>query len=200
MEIKKVISDKKEFLELLLLADEQESMIDRYLERGDMFVLYDNGLKACCVVTREGEGIYEIKNIATISFFQRQGYGKRLIQFLFDHYRGKCSEMLVGTGDAPSTLSFYEHCGFTISHRLKNFFTDNYDHPMYEDGKQLVDMVYLKKTFSICFVMEMDINRLVKEYGSYQKRFRLSDCVDEIIELYVYITNRRTHNIDSFFI
>ena len=59
MEIKKVISDKKEFLELLLLADEQESMIDRYLERGDMFVLYDNGLKACCVVTREGEGIYE---------------------------------------------------------------------------------------------------------------------------------------------
>ena len=109
MEIKKVISDKKEFLELLLLADEQESMIDRYLERGDMFVLYDNGLKACCVVTREGEGIYEIKNIATISFFQ--------------------------------------HCGFTISHRLKNFFTDNYDHPMYEDGKQLVDMVYLKKTF-----------------------------------------------------
>ena len=137
MEIKKVISDKKEFLELLLLADEQESMIDRYLERGDMFVLYDNGLKACCVVTREGEGIYEIKNIATISFFQRQGYGKRLIQ----------SEMLVGTGDAPSTLSFYEHCGFTISHRLKNFFTDNYDHPMYEDGKQLVDMVYLKKTF-----------------------------------------------------
>lgn len=94
MEIKKVISDKKEFLELLLLADEQESMIDRYLERGDMFVLYDNGLKACCVVTREGEGIYEIKNIATISFFQRQGYGKRLIQFLFDHYRGKCSELL----------------------------------------------------------------------------------------------------------
>ena len=147
MEIKKVISDKKEFLELLLLADEQESMIDRYLERGDMFVLYDNGLKACCVVTREGEGIYEIKNIATISFFQRQGYGKRLIQFLFDHYRGKCSELLVGTGDVPSTLSFYEHCGFTISHRLKNFFTDNYDHPMYEEGKQLVDMVYLKKTF-----------------------------------------------------
>jgi len=28
MEIKKVISDKKEFLDLLLLADEQEDMID----------------------------------------------------------------------------------------------------------------------------------------------------------------------------
>ena len=124
MEIKKVISDKKEFLELLLLADEQEDMIDRYLERGDMFVLYDDGLKALCV-----------------------GYGKRLIEFLFEYYQGKCSEMLVGTGDVPSSRSFYEHCGFAISHRIKNFFTDNYDHPMYEDGVQLVDMIYLKKTF-----------------------------------------------------
>ena len=157
MEIKKVISDKKEFLELLLLADEQEDMIDRYLERGDMFVLYDDGLKALCVVTREGESVYEIKNIATVPFFnvrdttvlffQRQGYGKRLIEFLFEYYQGKCSEMLVGTGDVPSSRSFYEHCGFAISHRIKNFFTDNYDHPMYEDGVQLVDMIYLKKTF-----------------------------------------------------
>lgn len=147
MEIKKVISDKKEFLELLLLADEQEDMIDRYLERGDMFVLDDNGVKAVCVVTREGEGSYEIKNIATVPFFQRQGYGKRLIEFLFGHYQGECTEMLVGTGDVPSALSFYEHCGFTISHRIENFFTDNYDHPIYEEGKQLVDMVYLKRTF-----------------------------------------------------
>lgn len=92
MEIKLVTSDKKEFLDLLLLADEQESMIDRYLERGDMFVLYDDGLKALCVVTREGEGVYEIKNIATVPFFQRQGYGKRLIEFLFEYYQGKCSE------------------------------------------------------------------------------------------------------------
>ena len=31
MKIEKITSDKKRFLELLLLADEQESMIDRYL-------------------------------------------------------------------------------------------------------------------------------------------------------------------------
>ena len=54
--------------------------------------------------------------------------------------------MLVGTGDVPSSRSFYEHCSFAISHRIKNFFTDNYDHPMYEDDMQLVDMIYLKKT------------------------------------------------------
>jgi hypothetical protein len=53
--------------------------------------------------------------------------------------------MLVGTGDVPSALSFYKKCGFAESHRIQNFFTDNYDHPMFEDGKQLVDMVYLKR-------------------------------------------------------
>ena len=118
-------------MDLLLLADEQESMIDKYLERGEMFALYDDGLKAISVVTCEGEGIYEIKNIAVCPSSQRKGYGKRLVDYLFGYYQGRCSVMLVGTGDTPSTLSFYEHCGFRISHRLKNFFTDNYDHPIY---------------------------------------------------------------------
>lgn len=146
MEIQPITTDKKQFLDLLLLADEQEDMIDRYLERGEMFALYDNGIKAACVVTSEGFGVYEIKNIATIPAFQKQGYGKRLIEFLFEYYKGKCSVMLVGTGDVPSSTTFYQRCGFTVSHRVKNFFTDHYDHPMFEDGEQLVDMVYLKKT------------------------------------------------------
>ena len=36
MDIIRVTEDKKKFIDLLLLADEQEDMIDRYLERGDM--------------------------------------------------------------------------------------------------------------------------------------------------------------------
>ena len=53
--------------------------------------------------------------------------------------------MMVGTGDSVLTIPFYQKCGFTESHRVKNFFTDNYDHPIFEGGKQLVDMVYLGK-------------------------------------------------------
>ena len=64
MEIRNVEKDKKRYLELLLLADEQEDMIDRYLERGTMYVLEDGGVKAECVVTDEGDGILELKNIA----------------------------------------------------------------------------------------------------------------------------------------
>lgn len=136
--------DKRKYIDLLLIADEQESMIDKYLERGEMFVLNDNGVKAECVVTNEADGIYELKNIAVMPDSQRMGYGKRLIDYLFSYY-ADCNTLLVGTGDVPSTLCFYNKCGFTESYRIKNFFIDNYDHLMFEDGKQLVDMVYLKR-------------------------------------------------------
>lgn len=52
--------------------------------------------------------------------------------------------MLVGTGDSPATISFYTNCGFVYSHRIPNFLTDNYDRPIFEEGKQLKDMIYLK--------------------------------------------------------
>lgn len=144
MTIRKVTENKKAYLDLLLLADEQEAMIDKYLERGDMFVLIDGGVVAQCVVTKEGDGVYELKSISVAPEHQRRGFGRRLIDYLFSHY-ADCRVMLVGTGDVPSALGFYRSCGFTQSHRVKNFFTDNYDHPMYEDGIQLVDMVYLSR-------------------------------------------------------
>lgn len=144
MKIEKVTADKKAYLDLLLLADEQEDMIDKYFDRGEMFVLYDDNVKAECVVTKEAEGVYELKNIAVSPAFQRQGYGKRLIEYVFSYYID-CKSMLVGTGDVPSSLGFYHSCGFCESHRIKNFFTDNYDHLMFEGGTQLVDMVYLKR-------------------------------------------------------
>ena len=144
VEIKEVKENKKQYLSLLLLADEQENMIDRYIEKGTMYVLNDNGVKCECIVTDEGLGILEIKNIATVPTHQGMGYGKALISFIADHYKFKYDILQVGTGDVPSTVGFYKACGFEYSNRLKNFFTDNYDHPIYEDDVQLVDMIYLK--------------------------------------------------------
>ena len=45
----------------------------------------------------------------------------------------------------PAILSFYKRFGFEESHRIKNFFIDHYDHPMFEENIQLIDMIYLKK-------------------------------------------------------
>ena len=145
MKIRKIKENKKQFLSLLLLADEQENMIDRYLKRGTMYVLDDNGVKAECVVTDEGDGILEIKNIATVPEYQGKGYAKAMIDFIIAKYREDYSVLQVGTGDSPSTIPFYEKCGFVRSHIIPNFFTENYNHPIYEDGIQLVDMVYLKR-------------------------------------------------------
>ena len=88
MEIRAVETDKKRYLDLLLLADEQEDMIDRYLERGTMYVLEDDGAKAECVVTDEGDGILEVKNIAVEPAFQGKGYGKAMMDFLIQTYKG----------------------------------------------------------------------------------------------------------------
>lgn len=144
MKIRKVTGNKKEYIDLLLLADEQEDMVDKYLDRGEMFVLDDNGVKAECVVTKESDGVYELKNIAVHPEYQYKGYGKALIEYLFSYYTD-CKTMFVGTGDSPGILDFYKRCGFTESHRIRNFFTDNYDHTMYDNGIQLIDMIYLKR-------------------------------------------------------
>ena len=145
VEIRRVETNKKQYLALLLLADEQEDMIDRYLERGSMYVLEDDGVKAECVVTDEGGGVLELKNIAVEPDFQGKGYGKALVDFLIRTYAGQYMLLQVGTGDSPSTIPFYESCGFCRHHLVKNFFTDHYDHPIYECGVKLVDMVSLQR-------------------------------------------------------
>lgn len=145
IEIVKIKENKKRFLNLLLLGDEEENMIDRYLEDSEVFALYDQDLKSICVVKQLSKTEFEIKNVATYEKYQRQGYGYNLIKFVLKHYENKCETMYVGTGDLASIIKFYKKNGFKFSHKVKNFFIDNYNDPMYENGTQLIDMIYLKK-------------------------------------------------------
>ena len=81
--------------------------------------------------------------------YQRKGYGTAMIRFLEERYRGQYGILQVGTGDSPLTVPFYEACGFRRSHTVKNFFTEYYDHPIYEAGVLLKDMVYLRKKMDV---------------------------------------------------
>jgi GNAT superfamily N-acetyltransferase len=149
MEIKQIIENKEKYMDLLFLADEQEEMIHKYLHRGELFALYEDGdLKTVSVITKEDKTTYEIKNIATYEKYQGKGYGQYMIKYIIENYRNKCNRLLVGTGDSVKTITFYKKCGFINSHIVKNFFIDNYDHKMFEEGKQLIDMVYLKIEFN----------------------------------------------------
>lgn len=129
------------------MGDEQENMVNKYLNRGELYALYDQDLKTVCVVTRESDNILEIKNIATYEKDRGKGYGSIMIKYIIEKYRGKCNQLLVGTGEDDGILSFYKSLGFTYSHKIKDYFIDNYDHEMFENGKQLKDMIYLKIDF-----------------------------------------------------
>lgn len=120
-------------------------MIDRYLEDSEMFALYDGGLRTVAVVSKEPKRIYELKNLATEPASQRKGYGKKMVDYLLAYYHGKGRILQAGTGAGSSNVAFYEKCGFTVTHTVEGFFTDNYDHPIIEDGKTITDMVYLQR-------------------------------------------------------
>lgn len=112
MEIREITGNKRRYLPLLLVGDEQEEMVMRYLPHGSLFVCFDPDPCAVAVVTDEGDG---------------------------------CCELRVGTGETPSTLSFYAQCGFRPAGRIPDFFTRNYDHPIVEEGVLLRDMILLEQ-------------------------------------------------------
>lgn len=67
-----------------------------------------------------------------------------MIEFVKEQYKDSYDVLQVGTGDSPLTIPFYEKCGFQKFRVVENFFVENYDHPIYEEGVQLVDMIYLR--------------------------------------------------------
>jgi len=148
--IDEVVCDKREYMPLLLMADEQESMVERYLDRGRMFVMRDSDTPiAVCVVTDEGADICELKNLAVVPSYRKHGFGADMIRHVEQLFASEgFAVMQVGTGETPSTMRFYRSCGFCISHRIPAFFRMNYDHIIVEEGVTLCDMVYLSKPIS----------------------------------------------------
>jgi GNAT superfamily N-acetyltransferase len=108
-------------MDLLLLGDEQESMVKKYLYIGELFALYDNDLKMVSVITKEDDETYEIKNIATYEKCHRKGYGSYMIKYIIGEYRNKCKKILVGTGDNDKILLFYKNVALHIHIQLKLF-------------------------------------------------------------------------------
>ncbi|MDR1569103.1 MAG: GNAT family N-acetyltransferase [Oscillospiraceae bacterium] len=144
MDIRKIVDNKRSYLPLLLLADEDERSIDAYIDRGDLYALFDDGLKSVCVVTDEGDGSFELQNLATDPAFQRKGYASALIKYIKLEYAERGRTLWVGTGDSPLTIPFYKHNGFAYSHTITDEILRHYDHPIYENGVQLRDKVYLR--------------------------------------------------------
>ncbi len=137
------VRDKKQYLPLLLIGDELESMIDRYIDQGSLYVGFlDNEPIAVCVTLGKDTDV-EVKNLAVLPEFRCHGYGRRMLRHV--ERLNPDRTIILGTGETPSTFRFYNSCGYVYSHRVPNFFTDNYIAPIIEEGVTLRDMIYLKK-------------------------------------------------------
>lgn len=136
------LENKRQFSDLLLLADPDWPMLLKYLPDGDMFVLFLGDEPICeAVLSIRPDGQLELKNLATAPEHQGRGHARTLLNHLFDLYRTQYDTMFVGT----AFPGLYEHFGFTYAYTLQNFFIDNYPEPIIDEGRQCIDMLYFRR-------------------------------------------------------
>ena len=87
MEIKKIINNKEKYMNLLLEADPDESVVKQYINNGEMYVAFE-GEEAVCeiIVTEVDNEVCELKNIATLENSRGKGYAQKLIKYVFKEY------------------------------------------------------------------------------------------------------------------
>ena len=148
MEIKKIESNKLDYTELLLEADPEIEVVKKYIDKGDMYVLFedDNIPVAEIIITKVNDEECELKNIATSKSVRGIGYAGKLISYVFEIYSKKYKRMIVGTTE--NMIPFYVLKGFNkYHHTVKNFFIDNYKEPIYDGELHCIDMYYYSKEF-----------------------------------------------------
>ena len=135
--------------ELLLLADPSKKLIDEYLDRSDVFTARQNGETIGVIVlfpiTTE---TIEIKNVAVKPGMQGQGIGSYLIENVikFATDLNKYKSICIGTANSSiGQLYLYQKLGFEISEIKRDFFTNNYTEPIYENGIQAKHLVVLTR-------------------------------------------------------
>lgn len=131
--------------DLLLLADPDEAVINRYLGAGICYVALDKGDRVGVAVVREiRDLIFELMNIAVAPQYQQQGYGSRILQTILQLLDERHAIKLeVGTGTFGYPLKFYQQHGFRVTAIRKDFFLEHYTEPVMEDGLQHKDMLVL---------------------------------------------------------
>lgn len=136
--------------DLLLLADETIEGINKYLFKSDVYIAQlseqEQTVGVFCLCRIDADTI-EIMNIAVSEKLQGNGIGSILIDKAItiaaeEGYK----QIIVGTADCGiKQIRFYEKNGFVKYDIRKNYYTEIYDNPIYENGVQLKDMVMLKR-------------------------------------------------------
>lgn len=134
--------------ELLLLADPSQEMVEEYLAIGECRVAEMAGeIVGVYVLARLDVETMELMNVAVHERLHGQGIGKKLIEDAIQVARELGVQSLeVGTGNSSiGQLALYQKCGFRVEGVIKDFFIDNYDEEIFENGIQCRDMIRLVK-------------------------------------------------------
>lgn len=132
--------------ELLLLADPDPHVIDKYLPRGISFDYRsaDKIIGILVLLPTRPETI-EIVNIAVSEAYQGQGIGETFLYFALDYAKQHHYKTVeIGTGSTSfAQLYLYQKCGFRLISIDRDFFVRHYDEKIIENNLVLKDMVRL---------------------------------------------------------
>lgn len=146
--IELITDDSRLPYSLLLLADETVAAIDKYIFKSDVYVLTEEKeqLAVLCICKIDKDTL-EIKNIAVSDELQGKGIGTLLIGEIVQIAKDRgYVRLIVGTADCGvDQIRFYERNEFVKYGVKKNFFIENYEVPIVENGIQLRDMVMLER-------------------------------------------------------
>lgn len=137
-------------MDLLLLADPSEETVVRYVQDGAVYVAMEQeNLIGVYVLLQHNDETMELMNIAVAEVYQGRGIGKQLLQHAIQ--TAKCSgvkRLVVATGNSSiDQLAFYQKNGFRMQTIIHDYFTEQYDTPIFENGIQCRDRIELVMIF-----------------------------------------------------
>lgn len=129
---------------LLLDADPSKKLVDTYLSKGLLFgAFYGVELAGECLLVFHNT-IAEIINLAVLEKYQNMSIGKSLIS-MAECQAKLCGYKYMEIGTSEQLMKYYEKLGYEYQKTIKNFFVDNYELPVIDNGIILKDMVRLIK-------------------------------------------------------
>lgn len=135
-------------MDLLLLADPSLEKINEYINESICFIgkLQENIIGVLALYPIDNRTA-EIKNIAVSLKYNGMGYGSALLTHAIEFAKVKnLKQIVIATGNSSHrALEIYQKAGFVITHIEKDFFVKGYEAPIFENGIQCVDKIFLSK-------------------------------------------------------
>jgi ribosomal protein S18 acetylase RimI-like enzyme len=143
--------DRTPLLPLFRLADDSESEIASYRDRGTVLVATADGqLVGHVQMIAVDATTWELKSLAVLATHRHHGLGRRLVDAGLAHAHAHGSaRVLLATGAADTALlRFYQRAGFRLLRVERDAFTPAAGYPpdLHVDGIRLLDRVWLDTT------------------------------------------------------